>query len=83
MYFHHPYLIFLINNFEGVLTLRTSTSNKSEEFGGTLEGTPCYKHTQHFQFSEEQMNQLLIAICKGGKSEANMATTTKRFSTNK
>lgn len=38
---------------------------------------------QHFQFSEEQMNQLLIAICKGGKSEANMATTTKRFSTNK
>ena len=50
-----------------MLTLRTSTSNKSDEFGGTLEGTPCYTNTQHFQISEEQMNQLLIAICKGGK----------------
>ena len=60
----------IILNFGGMLTLRTSTSNKSDEFGGTLEGTPCYTNTQQVQFSEEQMNQLLlilIAICKGGK----------------
>ena len=64
-----------------MLTLRTSTSNKSDEFGGTLEGTPCYTNTQHFQISEEQMNQLVIAVCKGGK-EANIETT-KGLSTNK
>jgi len=64
-----------------MLTLKTSTSNKSEELGGTLEGTPCYTNTQHFIFREQQMNQLQLSVKVGSK--ASMAATTKGLSTNK